>query len=438
MKPLLGGKGANLAEMTGSGYPRAARLHRHHRGLRLLLRQRRSIPTGSSEEIEEHLQRAREAHRQDPRRPEQPAAGLRPLRRGVLHAGHDGHRPQPGPERRDRRGAGPGHRQPALRLRLLPPLHPHVRRRGHGGGPAGCSRTRSRPRRPRWAPRSTPTSPPTTCATSPCASRRSCGENAGEQFPADPAEAAPPGHRGRVQELGQPSRQGLPPHPGHPRRSGHRRQRADHGVRQQGRDLRHRRGLHPRPLHRRELLLRRVPHERPGRGRGGRRARTRGRCRRCARSCPRRSSSSTTSARPSRSTTATCRTSSSPSRTASSTCCRPATASAPRRPPCKMAVDMVAEGLITKDEAAHARRPGPARPAAAPAPRSQGRSYNVLATGLGASPGRGRGPGGLRRRRRPRSGAPRASRSSWCAGRPTPTTSTASCSRRASSPATAA
>ena len=52
-----------------------------------------------------------------------------------------------------------------------------------------------------------------------------------------------------------------------------------------------------------------------------------------ARSCPRRSSSSTTSARPSRSTTATCRTSSSPSRTRSSTCCRPAAASAPRRPP---------------------------------------------------------------------------------------------------------
>ena len=34
-----------------------------------------------------------------------------------------------------------------------------------------------------------------------------------------------------------------------------------------GDDLRHRRGLHPRPGHRREQVLRRVPDERPGRGR---------------------------------------------------------------------------------------------------------------------------------------------------------------------------
>ncbi len=50
----------------------------------------------------------------------------------------------------------------------------------------------------------------------------------------------------------------------------HRRQRADHGLRQHGRDSGHRRGLHPRPLHRREQVLRRVPGQRPGRRRGGR------------------------------------------------------------------------------------------------------------------------------------------------------------------------
>ena len=37
-----------------------------------------------------------------------------------------------------------------------------------------------------------------------------------------------------------------------------------------GDDSRHRRGLHPRPGHRRERVLRRVPHQRPRRGRGGR------------------------------------------------------------------------------------------------------------------------------------------------------------------------
>ena len=41
MRELLGGKGANLAEMTSIGLPGAARLHHHDRGLQLLLRQRR-------------------------------------------------------------------------------------------------------------------------------------------------------------------------------------------------------------------------------------------------------------------------------------------------------------------------------------------------------------------------------------------------------------
>jgi pyruvate,orthophosphate dikinase len=40
----------------------------------------------------------------------------------------------------------------------------------------------------------------------------------------------------------------------HPRELGHGRQRAGHGVRQHGRDLRHRRGLHPQPVDRREAF----------------------------------------------------------------------------------------------------------------------------------------------------------------------------------------
>ena len=43
-----------------------------------------------------------------------------------------------------------------------------------------------------------------------------------------------------------------------------------HGVRQLRRQLRHRRGVHPQPRHRREGPVRRIPHQRPGRGRGGR------------------------------------------------------------------------------------------------------------------------------------------------------------------------
>ncbi len=48
---------------------------------------------------------------------------------------------------------------------------------------------------------------------------------------------------------------------------GHRGQRRDDGLRQHGRRLGDRRRLHPRPEHRREGAVRRVPDQRPGRGR---------------------------------------------------------------------------------------------------------------------------------------------------------------------------
>ena len=60
----------------------------------------------------------------------------------------------------------------------------------------------------------------------------------------------------------------LPPHERYPRQLGHRRQRAGHGIRQHGRRFRHRRCLHPRPCHRRKEALWRISDERPGRRRG--------------------------------------------------------------------------------------------------------------------------------------------------------------------------
>ena len=47
MKALLGGKGANLAEMTGIGLPVPPGFTDHHRGLQPLLGQRLPTPTGS-------------------------------------------------------------------------------------------------------------------------------------------------------------------------------------------------------------------------------------------------------------------------------------------------------------------------------------------------------------------------------------------------------
>ena len=48
MKPLLGGKGANLAEMCRIGLPVPPGLHHHHRGLHLLLRPQADLPAGAA------------------------------------------------------------------------------------------------------------------------------------------------------------------------------------------------------------------------------------------------------------------------------------------------------------------------------------------------------------------------------------------------------
>ena len=72
----------------------------------------------------------------------------------------------------------------------------------------------------------------------------------GHRVPAGPQGAAAPRDRGGLPVLERRARPHLPPHGEDPRRPRHRGQRADDGVRQQGRRLRHRRRVHPRPGHR--------------------------------------------------------------------------------------------------------------------------------------------------------------------------------------------
>ena len=146
MKDTLGGKGAGLAEMSRAGVPVPPGLHHLHRGLQHLLReQQQGSRRRSTSRCAKRLAHPRRAHGPEARRRDEPAAGQRPLRREVLHARHDGHHPEPRPERQDRRRPGRQERQPALRLRLLPPLHPDVRQR-RARDPEG--RVRARLRRP--------------------------------------------------------------------------------------------------------------------------------------------------------------------------------------------------------------------------------------------------------------------------------------------------
>ena len=245
--------------------------------------------------------------------------------------------------------------QRALRLRQLPPLHPDVRRRRAG----------RRSRRVRGHPRE-PQEPQRPLARHRARRRRLArdhrrvqgggGARDRQAVPAGHRRAAVGRHRRRVRLLAERARQDLSPPARHPRQLGHGRQRAGHGVRQPGRHLGHRRRLHAQPLDRRARDLRRVPDQRAGRGRGRRHphaaAADRGRAQGGGREAPvargadarapsrARAASSTRSRR----TTATCRTSSSPSRRASCGCCRRAPASARRKAALKIAVDLVAEG----------------------------------------------------------------------------------------------
>ena len=91
----------------------------------------------------------------------------------------------------------------------------------------------------------------------------------GRPVPAGRARPARAGHRRGVRLLVREEGDGVPAHPRHPRGVGHRGDRHGDGVRQPRRGLRHRGRVHARSAHGRGALLRGVPAERPGRGRGG-------------------------------------------------------------------------------------------------------------------------------------------------------------------------
>ena len=100
MKDLLGGKGANLAEMTNIGLPVPAGFTITTEVCTYFYAHGTHLPArAQGRGRADALQQDRRGHGRQVRRRQEPAAGLLPLRRPRLHAGHDGHRPQHRPQR---------------------------------------------------------------------------------------------------------------------------------------------------------------------------------------------------------------------------------------------------------------------------------------------------------------------------------------------------
>ena len=94
MRSLLGGKGANVAEMLRIGVPVPDGFTVTTEACVATMRDG-AWPDGLEDEIEDAADGARGAHRPRARRRRAAAARLRALRRGPLDAGDDGHDPQP-------------------------------------------------------------------------------------------------------------------------------------------------------------------------------------------------------------------------------------------------------------------------------------------------------------------------------------------------------
>ena len=265
-RDLLGGKGIGLAEMTQLGipFPRASRSRR--------TRAAPTWPRTTSRPVSTRRSRLTSAASRS-------GAGsasaipsgrcsFRPLRRGDLHAGDDGHDPQP---RAERRGGGglarsTGNARFALdSYRRLIQMYGEVVDGidGHRFESAlselkaakGVAQDTDLDEDDLRGPRGHV--------------QGDLRRGARPLVPAGPARAAPPRRPRRLRLVGDAPRAGVPARARHPGRPRHGRERRADGLRQQGRPLGDRGVLHARPVDRGAGRLRRVPRERAGRGRGG-------------------------------------------------------------------------------------------------------------------------------------------------------------------------
>jgi pyruvate,orthophosphate dikinase len=138
MKPLLGGKGANLAEMSRIGLPVPPGFTITTEVCTYYYANKKTYPKVLDAQARSRHRLHREDHGHQVRRQDRHAAArLRPLRRARFDARHDGHDSEPRPQRPDRARARRRDQERALRLGLLPPLRPDVRRRRHGRAEEG-------------------------------------------------------------------------------------------------------------------------------------------------------------------------------------------------------------------------------------------------------------------------------------------------------------
>ncbi len=98
MKGLLGGKGANLAEMTNIGLPVPAGFTISTEVCTYYYANKRTYPKSLAGEVKAALKKVESAMGARAGRREKPAAGLRPFRGACVHARDDGHDSQPRPE----------------------------------------------------------------------------------------------------------------------------------------------------------------------------------------------------------------------------------------------------------------------------------------------------------------------------------------------------
>ena len=98
MRDLLGGKGAGVAEMTRAGLPVPPGFTITTEACNSYLAAGEQFPAGIVGSGAGGAEDDRGEDRPRVWRPAQSPAGLGPIRRQVLHAGHDGHGPEPRPQ----------------------------------------------------------------------------------------------------------------------------------------------------------------------------------------------------------------------------------------------------------------------------------------------------------------------------------------------------